>query len=48
MLNLENQILILISYLITNRKKDANDNIKKNSLVATNISSNTSNFNEII
>jgi len=29
MLNLENQILIFESYLTTNRKKNANDNIKK-------------------
>jgi len=35
MLNLENQILIFESYLVINRKKNANDNIKKNSLVAT-------------
>jgi len=33
MLNLENQILE--SYLIENRKKNLNNNIKKNSLVAT-------------
>jgi len=35
MLNLENQILIFESYWVTNRKKNANDNIKKKNLVVT-------------